>query len=188
MRIHKLTSTDAFVVFDLDGASSATGPVRAGDKILASSATEFARCTTYAYASLGMQKSGASAGINAPEASRAEAIAKFVAEIEKLTVDGTFLPDHSKVVTADDLASLRSHDPRVAIDDDALIAQGAASTRSMRSASSWPTAESPSRASRRRACRSSSCSRVKTRASSPSALLPARPPTARGSTPANCAS
>ena len=47
-----------------------------------------------------------------PEASRAEAIAKFVAEIEKLAVDGTFLPDHSKVVTADDLASLRSHDPR----------------------------------------------------------------------------
>ena len=31
------------------------------------SATELARCTTYAYASLGMQKSGASAGVNAPE-------------------------------------------------------------------------------------------------------------------------
>jgi hypothetical protein len=123
VRIHKLTSTDAFVVFDLDGASSATGPVRAGDKILASSATEFARCTTYAYASLGVQRSGASAGINTSEASRAEAISKFVAEIESLTVDGTFLPDHSKVVTADDLASLRSNDPRVAIDDDALIAR-----------------------------------------------------------------
>ena len=123
MRIHKLTNIDAFVVFDLDGASNATGSVRIGDKILASSATELARCTTYAYASLGMQKSGASAGINAPEASRAEAIAKFVAEIEKLAVDGTFLPDHSKVVTADDLASLRSHDPRLTIDDDALIAR-----------------------------------------------------------------
>jgi hypothetical protein len=123
VRIHKLTSVDAFVVFDLDGASSATGSVRAGDKILASTATEIARCTTYAYASLGLQKSGASAGINAPEASRADAIVKFVAEIEQLTVDGTFLPDHNKVVTSDDLASLRSHDPRLAIDDDALIAQ-----------------------------------------------------------------
>ena len=112
MRIHKLQSVDAFVVFDLDGASNATGPVRIGDKILASSATELARCTTYAYASLGLQKSGASAGINAPEPARAEAIGKFIAEIEKLVIDGTFLPDHSKVVTADDLASLRSHDPR----------------------------------------------------------------------------
>ncbi|HUP75173.1 MAG TPA: hypothetical protein VM282_19165 [Acidimicrobiales bacterium] len=123
MRIHKLTSTDAFVVLDLDGAPNATGSVRAGDKILVSTATEIARCTTYAYASLGIQKSGASAGINAPEASRPEAIAKFVAEIEKLVVDGTFLPDHNKVVTSDDLASLRPHDPRLAIDDDALIAQ-----------------------------------------------------------------
>jgi glutamate dehydrogenase/leucine dehydrogenase len=123
VRIHKLTSTDAFVVFDLDGASSATGTVRAGDKILASTATELARCTTYAYASLGVQKGGASAGINAPEATRHDAVAKFVAEIEKLTADGTFFPDHNKVVTSADLASLRPHDPRVDIDDDALIAQ-----------------------------------------------------------------
>lgn len=123
MRIHKLTSADAFVVFDLDSASTATGTVRAGDKILTSTATELARCTTYAYASLGLQKGGASAGINAPEASRHEAVAKFVAEIEKLTAEGTFLPDHNKVVTSDDLASLRPHDPRVAIDDDALIAR-----------------------------------------------------------------
>ena len=123
VRIHKLTSIDAFVVFDLDGASTATGSVRAGDKILASTATELARCTTYAYASLGIEKCGASAGINAPEASRAEAIVKFVAEIEKLVVDGVFLPDHNRVVTADDLASLRPHDPRIAIDDDALIAR-----------------------------------------------------------------
>jgi hypothetical protein len=126
VRIHKLTSVDAFVVFDLDGASNATGPVRAGDKILATSATELARCTTYAYASLGLQKSGASAGINAQGPSRADAIAKFVAEVEKLAVDGTFLPDPTKAVSADDLASLRSHDPRAAVDDDLLIAQGAA--------------------------------------------------------------
>ena len=123
VRVHKLTNVDAFVVIDLDGASNATGAVRAGDKILPSTATEIARCTTYAYASLGLQKSGASAGINAPEAGRAEAIAKFVAEIEKLVADGTFLPDHNKVVTTDDLASLRAHDPRIAIDDDALVAQ-----------------------------------------------------------------
>jgi len=126
VRIHKLTGVDAFVVFDLDGAPNATGPVRAGDKILASSATELARSTTYAYASLGLQKSGASAGINAPEAERAAAIATFVAEVEKLTVDGTFLPDATKTVTTDDLATLRSHDPRAATDDDELMAQGAA--------------------------------------------------------------
>ena len=122
VRIHKLTNVDAFVVFDLDGAPNSTGPVRVGDKILASSATELARCTSYAYASLGIEKSGASAGINAPEPARSDAIAKFIAEIEKLTVDGTFLPDHSKTVTADHLAPLRPHDPRVAVDDDAVVA------------------------------------------------------------------
>jgi hypothetical protein len=123
VHLHKLTSVDAFVVFDLDGATTATGVVRAGDKILASSATELARCITYAYASLRIEKSGASAGINAPEADRPAAIAAFVAEIEKLAVDGTFLPDATKTVAAADLASLRAHDSRVAIDDDAVIAR-----------------------------------------------------------------
>ena len=123
MQIHKLTTVDAFVVFDIEGATNATGTVRAGDKILASTATELARCTTYAYASLHTEKSGASAGINAPESVRDEAVDKFVAEIESLVADGTFLPDHNRVVTNDDLAPLRPHDPRLAIDDDAVIAQ-----------------------------------------------------------------
>jgi glutamate dehydrogenase/leucine dehydrogenase len=123
VRIQKLTSVDAFVVFDLEGAATSTGVVRAGDKILASSATELARCTTYAYACLGIEKGGASAGINAPEAERADAVAKFVAEVEKLTIDGTFLPDATKTVTDHDLASLRAHDQRVAIDHDAVIAR-----------------------------------------------------------------
>jgi hypothetical protein len=123
VRIHKLTGLDGFVVFDLDGATCATGAVRAGEKILASSATELARCTTYAYASLRIEKSGASAGINAPEGDRAGAIAKFVAEVETLAADGAFLPDATKTVTDADLAPLRSHDPRTEIDDDAVVAR-----------------------------------------------------------------
>jgi hypothetical protein len=123
VQIHKLTTVDAFIVFDIESAANSTGVVRAGDKILASSATELARCTTYAYASLHVTKSGASAGINAPEADRHEAIAKFVAEVEKMAIDGTYMPDSTKTVTANDLAPLRAHDQRIAIDDDAVIAK-----------------------------------------------------------------
>jgi glutamate dehydrogenase/leucine dehydrogenase len=123
VRIHKLTTVDAFVVFDLDAATTSTGVVRAGDKILASSATELARCITYAYASLRIEKGGASAGINAPEGERRDAIAKFVSEVEKLVVEGSFLPDATKTVTDADLEPLRAHDPRALVDHDAVVAR-----------------------------------------------------------------
>ena len=123
MQIHKLTTVDAFVVVDIESAANSSGVVRAGDKILVSSATELARCTTYAYASLRVPKSGASAGISAPQADRRDAIAKFVAEVEKMAIDATYLPDPTKTVTTSDLAVLQAHDPRIAIDEDAAIAR-----------------------------------------------------------------
>ena len=64
MTIEKLASTDAFIVFDLDGVPGA-GIVRAAPKILVDGATLLARSLTYRFASFERQVSGASAGINA---------------------------------------------------------------------------------------------------------------------------
>ncbi len=79
MALQKLTSTDAFVVTDIPDAP-ATGVVRMGKKILQSSAKDLARSATYSFAAFGLQRGGASAGINAIEEAIPDAIANFVAE------------------------------------------------------------------------------------------------------------
>ena len=126
MRTIKLSNVDAFVVVDLPDAPVSTGIVRQGPKILPSGAEDLARSLTYTYASLGMQRSGASAGINAPDDAKAQAIAAFVAELGAQAA--TLLIGPGKGVTAADLAPLRADDPRAALtgaQHDALIAAGA---------------------------------------------------------------
>ena len=49
MRIHKFTSTDAFVAIDLDDAEASTGPVRWARKVLQGGAQDLARSQTYTY-------------------------------------------------------------------------------------------------------------------------------------------
>jgi hypothetical protein len=66
----KLTTVDGFVVIDLDDAPVSTGIVRSAPTILASGAADLARTLTYAYASLGMQRGGASAGVMPPTTPR----------------------------------------------------------------------------------------------------------------------
>jgi glutamate dehydrogenase (NAD(P)+) len=124
----KLTTVDGFVVIDLDDAPVSTGIVRSAPTILASGAADLARTLTYAYASLGMQRGGASAGVNATDDARPAAIEAFTAEIAPLVAAGTFLPDAGKGVTEEQLAVLRGDDPRVAVTDktrDRLVAIGA---------------------------------------------------------------
>jgi glutamate dehydrogenase/leucine dehydrogenase len=124
----KLTTVDAFVVLDLDDAPVSTGIVRGAAKILPSGAADLARTLTYSYASLGMARGGASAGVNAPDDARAAAIEAFVAEIGPLVAGGTFLPDPGKGVREDDLAVLRADDPRQPVPErahDRLVAAGA---------------------------------------------------------------
>ena len=53
MPIQKLTSTDGFIAFDLDGAP-AVGVVRLAPKVLRDGAELLARSTTYAAASFGL--------------------------------------------------------------------------------------------------------------------------------------
>jgi glutamate dehydrogenase (NAD(P)+) len=124
----KLKTVDAFVVIDLDDAPVSTGIVRRAPKVLPSGAADLARTTTYAYASLGMPRGGASAGISAPDDGADAAVAAFAAEIEPLVAAGTFLPDTGKGVTEVQLAPLRAADPRAPLPDRThhrLVAAGA---------------------------------------------------------------
>ena len=107
----KLTSTDGFVVIDLDDSPMAVGIVRSAPKVLVDGATWLARSETYRYAFFGRKVSGASGAVNAPVDAKAEAIAAFVAEF----ADEPFLTVHlsaGRGISADDLAGLRSSDPR----------------------------------------------------------------------------
>ena len=110
--MRKLSGTDGFVVVDLDGAAGAAGLMRLAPKILPSGAREMARSATYSFASVGMQHSGASGGINARPDGRDGAVEAFLAECEPWVSSGEFLPDAGKGLSADDLVPLQDQDPR----------------------------------------------------------------------------
>ena len=112
MRLHKFANVEAFVALDLEGADTASGPVRWARKILQGGAKDLARSQTYTYAALEMQRGGASAGISAEAPDRALAISAFVAEAAALVADSVYLPDAAKGVSDEDLAPLRDADPR----------------------------------------------------------------------------
>ena len=102
MEITKLTSTDAFVVVDLAGAERSSGIARWAKKVLQDGANNLARHLTYGYAALGIEASGASAGINSLPDDRSAAIEAFVTE-----APGTGVRfDPGKGLTADDLVTL----------------------------------------------------------------------------------
>ncbi len=112
MGTRKFSGTDGFVIVDLDDAPGSSGLVRLAPKILPSGAREMARSATYAFAAVGMRRSGASGGINTRPDGRADAVEAFVAECEPWVAAGEFLPDAGKGLNAADLAPLQSQDPR----------------------------------------------------------------------------
>lgn len=113
MKFHKISSTDAFISFDLDDAP-ATGITRVARKILVDGATLLARSTTYTYAAFGVPMGGASAGINADDDGRDAAVAAFVAEVTDLVASGQWITDPGTGITEADLAPLAEADRRSA--------------------------------------------------------------------------
>ena len=111
MQFQKLTSTDGFVLFDLDDAP-AVGIVRMAPKVLRDSAELLARSTTYAAASFGLQISGASAGINAKPDDQPAALAAFLEEVTPLVESGRLLLGPGLGITSDALASLPKAEER----------------------------------------------------------------------------
>jgi glutamate dehydrogenase (NAD(P)+) len=111
VKIHKLTSADAFIVFDLDDAP-AVGATRSAPKILVDGATLLARTLTYRFASFERRLGGASSGINAAPEALAAAIAAYVAEVGPMFTAGRVLLEPAKGLSAEDFAPLRAVDPR----------------------------------------------------------------------------
>ena len=105
MQVHKLTSTDAFIVFDL-GDAPAVGIVRQAPKVLRDGAELLARSTTYVAASFGLAVGGGSAGINATPDDRDAAVAAFLEEVAELVASGRWLPGPGLGIRPDDLSSL----------------------------------------------------------------------------------
>ena len=105
MQVHKLTSTDGFIVFDLADVPS-VGVVRVAPKVLRDGAELLARSTTYAAATFGLQIGGGSAGLNAKPEGRDEAVAAFAAEVAELVESGRWLPGPGVGITPADLAGL----------------------------------------------------------------------------------
>jgi glutamate dehydrogenase/leucine dehydrogenase len=108
--IQNLSGTDAFIVTDLPDAP-ATGIVRLARKVLTSSATDLARSITYSFAVFGIERGGASAGINAEGEAIASAQAAFVDEVAPLVGAGLHL-DPAKGVDPAIFAVLREQDGR----------------------------------------------------------------------------
>lgn len=106
MALQKLTSTDAFVVVDLPDAP-ASGVVRRARKILQSSAGDLARSATYTFGAFGIERSGASAGINAEGDAVDAAVEAFTTELSPAVEAGELHLEAGKGVTADQLAPLR---------------------------------------------------------------------------------
>lgn len=109
--IHKLSSTNAFIAFDLDDAPAA-GIVRSAPKILQGGAQDLARSLTYSFATFEMKRGGASAGINATPDERPAAVAAFVEELGPMVSEGRLALSAGKGVSDSDLAALLDADSR----------------------------------------------------------------------------
>jgi len=105
--ITKLTSTDAFVVVDFEQVP-ASGEVRVARKVLQSSASDLARSSSYTFGAFEIERSGASAGINAQGDTIGDAVQAFVTELTPLATDGSLHLDPAKGVPAGALADLQN--------------------------------------------------------------------------------
>lgn len=98
MKIHKLSTTEAFLAIDLEDAPAA-GVVRCANKILQGGAKDMARSATYSFATFEMQRSGVSGGISAQVEDRPAAIAAFAEELQPMVAEGKLSLDAAKGVT-----------------------------------------------------------------------------------------
>ena len=124
VRIQKLESTDAFVVWDLEGADRSVGIARLAPKILQEGAEMLARSVTYSFATFGVKAAGASAGINAKPDGRDDAVKAFVTEVGPLARNGTLVLHAGNGLHDADLAPL-TRSEGAALADDELTAHSA---------------------------------------------------------------
>ena len=136
VKVQRLTSTDGFVVWDIEGATTSAGVVRVAPKVLQDGAVLLARSVTYTFASFGVEGgAGASAAVNAKPEDRDTAWAAFVEEVKPLTESGQLSLAPGLGATVEDLAPLRGAEP-----DPALLAAGAIAAAKVGGPLDWRTA------------------------------------------------
>lgn len=136
MTVDKLSSTDGFVVVDLDDATTSVGVVRLAPKVLRDGAELLARTVTYAFAAFGVSgHGGASGAINAKPETRDEALAAFVDEVRARAESGALVLTPGVGLTDEDLAPLGWATP-----DAALTAEGALAAAKVAGPLDWRTA------------------------------------------------
>lgn len=112
MNVQRLSSTNGFIVQDLDAATVSAGPVRLAPKVLRDGAVLLARSATYAFASFGIEgHGGASAAVNATPEERDAALAAFVDEVRAPAEAGSLRLWPGLGVTNLDLEPLGWDDP-----------------------------------------------------------------------------
>lgn len=136
VKVQRLTSTDGFIVFDLDAATTSVGVARSAPKILQDGAVLLARSVTYTFASFGVAgHGGASAAINAKPEVRDEAVKAFADEVGPLAEAGRLVLAPALGVSPDALAPLGWTEP-----DPALLAAGALAAARVAGPLDWRTA------------------------------------------------
>jgi glutamate dehydrogenase/leucine dehydrogenase len=107
VKVQRLSSTDGFIVWDLDLATTSVGVVRLAPKVLQDGAVLLARTVTYSFAAFGVaEHGGASAAINSKPENRDTAIAAFVEEVRPLVDAGRLRLASGLGLTFEDLAPL----------------------------------------------------------------------------------
>lgn len=125
MKVDKLTSTDGFVVTDLDDATTSVGIARLAPKVLRDGAQLLARSVTYTFAAFGVAgHGGASAGINAKPDGRDAALAGFVDDVRARAEAGALVLSPGTGLSADDLAPLGWGDVDVELTAAGALAAG----------------------------------------------------------------
>ncbi|MEO1062491.1 MAG: hypothetical protein AAFZ07_13825 [Actinomycetota bacterium] len=112
MKLHKLTSTTAWAVLDLEDVPC-FGPTTLGPKVLQVNAKLHARAATYRFALLGEQLGGGAGGIKVEQEQRSDAVAAFVAEAEtEYAAANVFHTTAGWGLSDEELAPLYAHDSR----------------------------------------------------------------------------
>lgn len=136
VKVQRLSSTDGFVVWDVDEATVSSGVVRLAPKMLQDGAVLLARTVTYAYASFGIAgAAGASAAVNAKPDDRDQAWSAFADEIRPLAEEGRLRLAPGLGVESEDVAGLGWTEP-----DPALLAAGAVAAAKVGGPLDWRTA------------------------------------------------
>ena len=106
----RLQTVDGFVAFDLEGARMSAGGTRLAPDVSEQEIVELARAMTYKFAVLGDRLGGAKGGVRAhasDPAARADAMARYCAEIRPLVASRKFLTGPDLGTHEEDFAPIR---------------------------------------------------------------------------------